>query len=406
MYINEKQISKLAKEYGTPIYMYDKNQIISNIDKMKQISSNPNLHINYATKANSNLNILKLIKKRGLNVDCTGYGEYFINKQAGFNNDDIYVVANNLTNEELKLLADQKIVISVDSYDQLVSLNTVAPNYCKVMLRINPSFGDGENSSIITGGHNHKFGIDYDKINLCLKFIETNNMKLIGINQHIGSLNLNYKSIVLAVKELINFITTSSALPTLQIINFGGGFGIDYDHERNTRLDFASLKVELDSIFNQFLNNYPNPNVRLEFEPGRYIVGNSAVTIGTVTSVKKRGKDIYIGTDIGFSQLVRPVMYDSHHHIEFITNNALARTCHIVGNMCESGDYLCKNRKLIIPEVGELVIVHDTGAYGYSMASNFNNRLRPIEIMIDKDKHKVIRNREKLEDLLSSYDNL
>lgn len=406
MYINREQINKLAKEYSTPIYLYDKNQIIENIKQIKQVSSTPNLHINYATKANSNLNILKLIKDQGLNVDCTGYGEYFINKHAGFTNDNIYVVANNLTDDELSQLAEENVTISVDSYDQLVSLNKVVPSYQKVMLRINPTFGDGENASIITGGHNHKFGIDYDKVGLCLNFINDNDMKLIGINQHIGSLNLNYKSIVLAVQELINFITTSSTLPTLEIINFGGGFGIDYNHQRNTKLDFASLKLALDNIFKPFLKTYSNPNVRLEFEPGRYIVANSAVTIGTVTSVKKRGKDIYIGTDIGFSQLVRPVMYDSHHHIEFVTNNELARPCHVVGNMCESGDYLCKKRKLIIPEVGELVIVYDTGAYGYSMASNFNNRLRPIEIMIDKDRHQVIRNRERLNDLLLGYNNL
>lgn len=397
-----KQIETLAAKYQTPMYIYDKNQILMNINNMKNISSTPNLKINYATKANSNIEILKIINENQMKVDSTGFGEVFINKQAGFPNDKIYVVANNLTTDEIKMITEEQLIISVDSIDQLLLLNKVAPHYKKVMIRVNPSFGSGGNQSIITGGAHHKFGIDIEDLEFCLGFIIANDMALIGINQHIGSLNLDYKSILEAVRELLAVIE-SYQLHNLEIINFGGGFGIDYNHQTNNAIDLNTLKTELDIVFDNFLKTYNNPQVSLEFEPGRYIVANSSILVGTVTSIKKRGSDIYIGTDLGFSQLVRPTMYDSYHHIEFITNNTLARHCHVVGNMCESGDYLCKDRKLIIPDVGELVIVYDTGAYGYSMASNFNNRLRPIEILIDDQNHQVIRNRETYQDLLFGY---
>ncbi|WOO89354.1 diaminopimelate decarboxylase [Mollicutes bacterium LVI A0078] len=401
MRIDNIQIKQLIEKHGSPIYLYDKNQIIENIDTIKNISNNPNLAINYAVKANSNLNILKLIKEHGMKVDSTGYGEYIINRNAGFSDEDIYVVCNNLTKQELLLLANQNIRISADCIDQLKTLNEVAPGYQNVMLRVNPTFGAGENESIITGGDKHKFGIDIDDLMPCINYIKENNMKLVGINQHIGSLNLDYKTIVLAVTSLIDLINANNII--VDFINFGGGFGINYNHDTNNQLDFTSLRAELDVIFTDFLNTYPNKEVTLEFEPGRYIVANASILIGTVTSIKRRGNDIYIGTDLGFSQLARPTMYNSHHHISFITDNELRRECHVVGNMCENGDYLCKNRKLVIPDIGDLVIVHDTGAYGYSMASNFNNRLRPIEIMIDDQQHEVIRRRETIEDLLNSY---
>lgn len=402
MKIDYNQIKKLANKYQTPMYLYDQETIEENIKTIKQLCTLPNIKVNYATKANNNLHLLKLIKANQMKVDCTGYGEFYINKQAGFDNDDIYVVANNLCKDELKQLTDENLIISVDSVDQLKLLNAVAPQYQKLMIRVNPSFGAGDNDSIITGGVNHKFGIDIDDLEYCLNYIKTNNLKLIGINNHVGSLNLDYQIMIKSVSELLS-VVTKYKLNDLQIINFGGGFGIDYNHQTNQQLDFKALTVELNAIFTAFITDYPNPDISLEFEPGRYIVASSSVLVGTVTSVKRRGDDIYIGTDLGFSQLARPVMYNSYHHVEFITDNTLARNCHVVGNMCESGDYICKDRKLIIPDVGDLIIVYDTGAYGYSMSSNFNNRLRAIELLTSKGKTRVIRNRQTIESLLNEY---
>ncbi len=399
-FLNEKKIKKLAKRYDTPMYLYDKQTLEQNIMKMKNLCKIKNVKMNYATKANSNIELLKIIKDNNMKVDSTGIGEVEINEYAGFKTKDIYVVCNNLNENELRKIIKKNLIISVDSIDQLKTIAKIKKGYDKILLRINPTFGDGENKSIITGGSDHKFGIDTKDFELALEIIDKNKMTLIGINQHIGSLNLNYMSIIKAVKELLQFIN-ENRLNNLEIINFGGGFGINYKRRHKLeQLDLDNLGKTLDEIFTDFLNSYPSKNVSLEFEPGRFIVANTSVLIGQVTSIKNRDGNIFIGTDLGFSNFMRSVLYDSYHEVDFITKNKEIKKANIVGNMCESGDYIAKNRKVIIPNVGDLVIVYDTGAYGYSMANNYNSRPKPIEILKDNKKYKVIRKRQTLKELL------
>ncbi len=400
-FCTENLIKELINEYGTPAYLYDQGTIERQIDKMQNLVDLDNVHINYATKANSNPNILKIMRDKGLKADATGSGEVYLNKYAGFEEEMIYVVGNNFTKDELINLCQQDLVISLDSIEQIDLLNEVAPKYQKVMLRVNPSFGAGDNESIITGGSKHKFGIDIIDLLKAIIKVEDYGMKLIGINQHIGSLNLNYKTIIEAVVELLGIIKTYN-LNDLSIINFGGGFGINYYRRHYfEELDFGKLTRDLTKIFNDFLSDYQNKDVSLEFEPGRFLVAEAGILVGQVTSIKERGDQIYIGTDLGFNNFIRPTLYDSYHEVEFLTENTQVKKCNVVGNMCESGDFVAKNRALAIPNVGDLVIVYDTGAYGYCMSSNYNNKLKPIELLIDNDQDvKVIRKRETYEDIL------
>ncbi len=399
-FINKNELKELVQEYDTPMYLYDRQRLEENIMQLKNLCKTKNVKINYATKANSNIELLKIIKENNLKVDATGIGEVEMNQHAGFDDKDIYVVCNNLNENELKKIIEQNLIISVDSIDQLKLIGKIKKGYNKILLRINPSFGAGENQSIITGGTNHKFGIDIQDFELALEIIEQNEMTLIGINQHIGSLNLNYKSITNAVEELLEFVTENH-LDNLQIINFGGGFGIDYKRNLTSeRLDLDTLGKKLDDIFNDFLNKYPNKNVSLEFEPGRFVVANTSILVGQVTSLKKRGEKIFIGTDLGFSNFMRPVLYNSYHEIDFVTENKDVQKANVVGNMCESGDYIAQDREIVIPNIGDLVIVYDTGAYGYSMASNYNSRFKPIEILKENKGFRVIRKRQTIKDLL------
>ncbi len=401
--IENNELNKLVQEFDTPMYIYDKQALLQNIKTIKQLEVNENVRVNYATKANSNLAILNIIKEHQMKADATGIGEVFINKQAGFSNDEIYVVGNNLKASELKAITDLNLKLSVDSIEQLKTLNQVAPGYQNLLIRINPSFGDGENKSIITGGDDHKFGIDIKDIDQALSLIDEYQMKLIGVNQHIGSLNLNYKSIIRGCQELLDVVKQFN-LNNLEIINFGGGFGINYKRKHTSDgLDFDLLTSELKEMFDQFISEYQNKAIKLEFEPGRFVVATSSILVGQVCSIKHRGDKIFVGTDLGFTNMIRPTLYNSYHEVEFITTNTKTAKLNVVGDICESGDYLCKERELIIPNVGDLVIVHDTGAYGYSMASNFNSRQKPIEILKDDNEFKVIRKRQKLEDLLSEY---
>ena len=400
--LTKEQTKFLIDKYKSPLYVYDKNIIDSNIDDLLGLSTLSNFEINYAIKANSNINILKIIKERGLGVDSTGFGEVFINKQAGFSNDKIYTVGNNFNIEELELLLAENIVISVDSLDQLETLGKLKPGYEKVMVRINPSFGAGANAQVITGGKNTKFGIDYEDFEKVIALLYKYSLKLYGINQHIGSAYLEHEKLLRGVESLLKFIKTNN-LNNLQFINFGGGFGLNYKRNINSEvMNFEKLRVAFDEIFTGFLNSYDNKEVRLGFEPGRYIVASSGILIGTVNSVKKRDGKYIVGTDIGFNQMIRPTLYDAYHEVEILSKGPI-ELIDVVGNVCESGDYQCKNRMLNLPEVGDFVIVRDVGAYGYCLSSNYNSRLRPCEVMKDSEEFIVIRKRETLEDLLLQY---
>lgn len=395
------QIQELVASYGSPIYLYSKQRIEANIKVLMELCTLSNMRINYAVKANSNPDILKIILEHNMKVDSTGLGEVYINESVGFSNQMIYVVGNNFTVQELKELVGKNLVISIDSVDQLIQLGKIAPGYSKLMLRVNPDFGAGPNANVITGGNKTKFGIDYQDITQCLEIIGQYNLTLIGINQHIGSAYLEHESLIKGVKTLLDFISTNK-LNNLKIINFGGGFGFNYQHLINDeKMNFKILKTALNQMFTQFLDTYDNPDVSLEFEPGRFIVANSAVLIGEVTSLKTRDNHLYVGTNLGFNNFMRPLLYNAYHHISFITENTNIQQISVVGNICESGDYLCHNRQLITPNIEDIAIVHDVGAYGYAMSSNFNSRLRPIEIMIEEDQSlKIIRPRETYEQLL------
>ncbi len=399
--INDELITQLVEKYGSPLYIYNEQEIINNIQNLKNLCNLPNFKINYAVKANSNMTILRIIKENGLKVDATGYGEVYVNLQAGFDKSQIYVVGNNLSKSELKQLVDNSIIISIDSLDQLQTLAEIAPNYQYVMLRLNPSFGAGANERVITGGVNTKFAIDYDDINQALGIIKKYNMRLYGVNQHIGSAYLEAESLLASVNSLLSVIKQYS-LNDLHIINFGGGFGVNYERRHNDlKMDFTHLNVKLTKTFANFLADYPNNNVSLEFEPGRYIVATSAILVGEVCSLKKRGNKNIVGTNLGFNNMIRPTLYDAYHEIEVITSNSEQIVADVVGNVCESGDHMCKGQVITRPNRGDLLVVHDVGAYGYSMASNYNSRPKPAEIMIMKDgSYKQIRARQSYQQLI------
>lgn len=399
--LSDDKISELRSKYGTPLYVYDKSLIVENINVLKGLCDIPNVKFNYATKANNNKSVLGIIKDSGMKVDSTGYGEVFVNQQVGFTNDQIYVVGNNFSVHELELLVNENINISVDGLDQLKTLGKLAPGYKKVMLRMNPSFGAGANESVVTGGKKTKFGIDYYKIDEAIEIMNKYNLKLIGINQHIGSAYLEHESLIAGVESLLSFVVDNN-LNDLQIINFGGGFGVNYERNHNDfGMNFEVLSKHLTNTFETFLKKYPNKEVNLEFEPGRFIVANSGVLIGEVTSIKYRD-EVFIGTDIGFPTMPRPVLYNSYHEVEIISANTKLINANIVGNICESGDFMCKNREVTIPEIGDTCVVYDVGAYGFSMASNYNSRPLPAEVLIDENGNDIlIRKRQSYNDLVN-----
>jgi diaminopimelate decarboxylase len=402
-YANTNPFGLIGK-YGSPLYVYNESVIRSKCNELKKLIDYPDFTVIYSPKANSNIEILKIVKDEGLLVDAVSSGEIFVDLKAGFSPDQIFYVCNNVSADELSYAIKSGVKISVDSLSQLELFGRLNPGG-EVAIRINPGIGAGHHKKVITGGLSTKFGIDIKLIDNVKKILDRYNLTLTGINQHIGSLFMDsgpyFKS-----AEII--LSIARQFENIKFIDFGGGFGVPYNKQNNEPpLDIRTLGKKLSQIINNWTKKYGR-QVTFIIEPGRYIVAESSILLGRVTAIKLNYNLKYIGTDIGFNVLPRPMIYDSHHDIEIYRNNALksgkAENVWIVGNMCETGDIIAKDRAL--PEIFEndIIGILDSGAYAFSMSSNYNNRLRPAEVLIDKNGHdKLIRKRETFEDLVDNF---
>ena len=392
----------LLDRYGSPIYVYDEQTFRTRCREMKQLIDFPGFTANYSIKANSNLTLLRIAHEEGLFADAMSPGEIYLLLKAGYEPERIFFIPNNVDEEEMRFAVDHHVMVSVDSLSQLSLLGRIAPG-SEVAIRLNPGIGAGHHKKVVTAGKKTKFGIPEEQIPEAVRIAESFQLRIAGINQHIGSLFMTPDSYVAAVQH---FLDLAATFPHLRLIDFGGGFGIPYRRMAGeTRLDLTDLGRQLSSIVRQFAERYPN-QVTFKTEPGRYIVAESGVLIGRVLSRKSQGGTEYIGTDLGFNVLMRPILYDSHHDIELFRNGQSLfgqpeSAFTVVGNICESGDILAHDRLLPDAHEGDVIVIHDAGAYGYAMSSNYNNRLRPAEVMITTQGQDVlIRRRETLEDLM------
>lgn len=394
----------LLKEYGSPLYIYNEKILRTRCKELKGLLSYPNFIINYSVKANANLSLLKIIREEGLKVDALSPGEIYIEELAGFKPDDILFISNNVSKEEMQFSIDRGILISVDSLSQLETFGKAFEGE-KVCVRFNPGVGAGHHEKVVTGGKNTKFGVEASSIPEVKEILKRYHLQLVGVNQHIGSLFMDSDKYIDGVHSIL---AIAKNFENLEFIDLGGGFGIPYEKQNHeARLDLIDLGKKLDEVLYAFSKEY-GKEIFFKIEPGRYIVAESGLLCGMVNSIKESYGISYVGTDIGFNVLQRPIMYDSHHDIEIYRASKKESTklqaVHIVGNICESGDVLAKNR--ILPEIfeGDIIGVLDAGAYGYCMSSNYNNRLRPAEVLIDeKGNPRLIRRRDTLEDLAKNF---
>jgi diaminopimelate decarboxylase len=387
----------LTAKFGSPLYVYNERILRKNCRELKNLVKYPNFIVQYSAKANSNLAFLEIAHSEGMNADAMSPGEIFIEMKAGFKPEQIFFVCNNVSKEEMQYAIDKGILISVDSVSQLEQYGQLNPGG-KIAARFNGGIGAGHSEKVITAGKKTKFGITPDYIPEFKEILKKYDLKLVGINQHIGSLFMDGSLFVNGAKAVLEI---AKQFDDLEFIDLGGGVGIPYEKLNDQpRLDLDDLGARLDEVFNKFAEEY-GKKVTFKIEPGRYISAETSVLLGTVHAIKHNGEDKYVGTDIGFNVLQRPVMYDSHHDIEVYNDSDKLEDVTVVGNICESGDILAKHR--VIPEVkiGDTIGLMDAGAYGYCMASNYNSRLRPAEVLIRENGDLVvIRERDELEDLL------
>lgn len=397
---------ELVKEYGSPLYVYNESILRERCREIANLVSYPNFKVNYSTKANSNLKLLKIIREEGLHADAMSPGEMHVLLAAGFKPEEIFYISNNVSEEEMRFAIEKNITLSADSLSQLRMYGRLNPGG-KAAVRFNPGVGAGHHEKVVTGGKKTKFGINMDCIDEVKEILKEFNLKLIGINQHIGSLFMDGNVYIEGVKSLLQI---AKQFDDLEFVDMGGGFGIPYrKQEGQERLELKQFGQKLGELITIWAKEY-GKNILFKVEPGRYIVAECGVLLGTVHSVKNNYGTSYIGTDLGFNVLARPVMYDSHHDIELYREGKLLKSTSsdqpvtIVGNICESGDIIAKERVLPKANEGDILGVMDAGAYGYSMSSNYNNRLRPAEVLVKQDgSAELIRRRDTIEDLMRNF---
>ncbi len=396
---------KLIKEYGSPLYVYNEKILRQKCRDMKNLVDYKNFIPNYSIKANSNLTVLKIVKEEGLRADAMSAGEIQLLLHAGFKPENLFFVPNNVSEAELKYAVDNGVLVSVDSLSQLEILGKINQGG-KAAVRFNPGVGAGHHEKVVTAGKKTKFGVNIDCVDEVKAIAKKYNMKICGVNQHIGSLFMEGDSYIQGVKSLL---AVAEQFEDIDFVDMGGGFGIPYKKQEGQEpLDLASFKEKLTQVLEQWTDKY-GKKILFKTEPGRYIVAESGVLLGNVYATKANYGNKYVGTDMGFNVLARPVMYDSHHDIEVYRNgnplnDSEVEVVTVVGNICESGDIIAKNRELPVINEGDILGIMDAGAYGFAMSSNYNMRLRPAEVLIKEDGEPVlIRRRDTFEDLIANF---
>lgn len=394
---------RLVREYGSPLYVYNEDIIRRQMARVAGVITKYPYTANYSVKANTNIHILRLALAEGLNCDAMSIGEIRLLQKAGFPNERIFFVPNNVSEEELRVAIEEGILTSLDSLSQLELYGTLNPGgECAV--RLNPGIGAGHSEKVVTGGKRTKFGIAAEELDGIFGLAARFGLRIVGINQHIGSLFMDPQPYLDAVSSLLRLAVR---FPGLRFLDFGGGYGIPYHKlEGEAEYDMAAFRERLLPILDRFVSEYGDAPL-FKSEPGRYCVAEGGVILGRVHALKQNAGRKYAGTDIGMNVLVRPSMYDSWHDIEVLRGGRLLPRADmeevtVTGNICESGDLLAKDRLLPQLERGDLLCVLDSGAYGYSMCSSYNSRPRPAELMIGRDGNvRQIRRRETIEDLMA-----
>lgn len=390
---------ELAKKYGSPLYVYDTNNIASQYDRIRNAFTSVNsLQLNYAVKALSNVNILKFFNKLDSGLDTVSIQEVQLGLKAGFNPQKIIYTPNGVSLEEIEKVSDKGVQINIDNLSILELFGQKHPNI-PVCVRINPHILAGGNSKISVGHIDSKFGISIHQVPHILRVVKNTGMKINGIHMHTGSDILDIDTFVRATEILFD---VARQFDNIDFIDFGSGFKVPYK-EGDISTDIEQLGIQLSERFNQVCEDY-GKQITLMFEPGKFLVSEAGFFLTKVNVVKQTTSTVFAGVDSGFNHLVRPMMYNSYHRITNISNPmGRDRYYSVVGYICET-DTFGSNRRISEISEGDILCFHNAGAYCYSMASNYNSRYRPAEVMIYEGKDYLIRKRETFEDILKNQE--
>ena len=392
-----KELLDLANEFGNPLYVYDADKIASQYNRLsKAFSKVEKLRINYAMKALSNISILKLLESLGSGLDTVSIQEVQLGLHAGFTPDKIIFTPNGVSFEEIEEVASLGVQINIDNLSVLEHFGAKHPK-TPVCIRINPHVMAGGNENISVGHIDSKFGISIYQIPHVLRIVENTKMNINGIHMHTGSDILDIEVFLYASEILFD---TAKQFKNLEFLDFGSGFKVPYKKD-DIETNIEELGKKLTKRFLAFEKEYGR-ELTLAFEPGKFLVSEAGYFLAKVNVVKQTTSTVFAGIDSGFNHLIRPMFYGSQHSIENISNpKGKERFYTVVGYICET-DTFANNRRISEIHESDILCFKNAGAYCFSMASNYNSRYKPAEVLWKDGKGHLIRERETLGDLLQN----
>ncbi|MGB0931667.1 MAG: diaminopimelate decarboxylase [Chitinophagales bacterium] len=385
----------LAEKYDTPLYVYNTDVMKRQYESLVNAFSSVNVKVKYACKALTNLNILQFFKRMGSGLDTVCINELKMGLKAGFAAEDIIFTPNGVSIEEITEAASFGVHINIDNISILEQFGNTFGNTYPVCIRINPHIYAGGNHHISTGHIDSKFGISIYQMRHVERIVKTTGLVINGLHMHTGSEILD-SGVFLQGAEIL--FQNTRYFPDLKFIDFGSGFKVPYK-PNDIFTDIDELGKELSQRFNEFCKEYGR-DLELWFEPGKFLVSEAGVFLAKVNVVKQTTATVFAGVDSGFNHLIRPMLYDSYHRIENISNvDGRERIYTVSGYICET-DTFAWDRKITEIKEGDILAFFNAGAYGFEMSSNYNSRFRPAEVMVIEGKDYLIRQRETFEDLL------
>jgi diaminopimelate decarboxylase len=412
LYAEDVPVSKLAATYGTPLYVYSATTITDHFDRLTQALAPLDHLICYALKANSNLAVLKLLAERGGGFDLVSGGELTRVQKAGGKASRCSFAGVGKTRAEIEqALAAGVYVFNVESIAEMDFINQIAGEKRKrapIAIRVNPNVDAKTHAKITTGTYENKFGIAFEEIGaLYARASRMKNLRLLGVQMHIGSQITEVKPFVQAVNKMLPLVEELKTKYKIEFFDVGGGLGIVYDSalasgdpawwkkQKTPPLTPAAYAKAMVPLLKPL-------GLRILLEPGRFMVGNAGVLITEVLYIKKTGRKTFAIVDAAMNDLIRPAFYESYHEIVPLKQKRVSKLIptDVVGPICESGDYFCKDRPLPALQTGDKLALLSAGAYGFVMASNYNTRPRAAEILVEGKKHRVVRKRETVAGLL------
>ncbi len=389
-------VAALCEEFGTPLYVYDADKIIEKISILKQSFSNVNLKIKFACKALTNISILKLMNSQGVGLDVVSPQELQLALLAGYKGADLTFTPSGVSWDEIEYAVDNGVIVNLDNLSVLEKFGQKYGNTKPCMLRLKPNVAAGGNRKIMTAHEGSKFGISVLQVPEILAIVKKYDIKVIGLHQHTGS-DIKEADAFIKVAEIIYELAPQ--FTDLQQIDFGGGFKVPYK-EGDSITDMEKLGADISASFQDFCKKYGR-DLQIWFEPGKFLVSEAGYFFAKTNVVKRDPNYNFVGINSGLNHLIRPMMYDAYHDIFNASNtdSSHQEKYTVVGYICET-DTFGSDRMLNTVHEGDIIGFKNAGAYGFTMASNYNSRFRPAEVLIENGQARLIRQRESMEDIV------